>query len=134
MALASEGRVEAAAAHAGALVEFVDAPPAMLPVDDSTFDLVVVAAGLAARAPDARRAIAGEALRVARSGGRVVLIEGARRAGLFGALRTASPTLDDADARALLTRADTTAVRTLAHAEGVAFYEARKSGPGATAT
>jgi ubiquinone/menaquinone biosynthesis C-methylase UbiE len=128
------GRVEAAAAHAGALIEFVDAPLAMLPLDDASFDLAVVAAGLAARADDARRAIVGEAVRVVRPGGRVVLIEGARRAGLFGALRATSPALDEADARALLTRADTTAVRVLAHAEGVAFYEARKSVPRATAT
>jgi ubiquinone/menaquinone biosynthesis C-methylase UbiE len=120
------GLVEAAATKAGALVEIVDAPLAMLPLDSDSFDLVVVQARLAAQAPAARDQIVAEAVRVAGPGRRIVVIEGAKRAGLFGLMSTRTPTLDEATGRGLLERAGATAPRLLADAEGLAFFEGRK--------
>jgi ubiquinone/menaquinone biosynthesis C-methylase UbiE len=118
-------RVEAAAAKAGALVEFVDAPPAMLPLDSGTFDVVVVHDRLAGHAQE-RGAIVAEAARAVRSGGRVLIIEAARRPGLFAALSGGQPLLDDATALALLTDARLTAVRHLSTVDGIAYFEGRR--------
>jgi ubiquinone/menaquinone biosynthesis C-methylase UbiE len=120
------GLVEAAAARAGALVEIVDAPLTMLPLDTDSFDLVVVQAGLASQPAGSRDQIVGEAVRVAAPGRRIVMIEGARRQGLFGLLASKTPALDESTGRALLERAGTVAPRLLADAEGLAFFEGRK--------
>lgn len=120
------GLVEAAAAKAGALIEVVDAPLTMLPLDAGSFDLVVVQARLASRAPELRDQVVAEAVRVAGPGRRIVLIEGARRAGLFGLVSAKAPTLDEATGKALLERAGTVGPRHLADADGLAFFEGRK--------
>lgn len=120
------GLVEAAAARAGALIEVVDAPLTMLPLDSDSFDLVVVQARLAGKSQDVRDQIVAEAVRVAGPGRRIVVIEGARRAGLFGLVGGKAPTLDEATGRSLLERAGTSAPRLLADAEGLAFFEGRK--------
>jgi ubiquinone/menaquinone biosynthesis C-methylase UbiE len=122
--------VEAAAGRAGALVELVDAPLAMLPLDSDSFELVVVQARLADRSPDVRAQIVAEAVRVAEPGRRIVLIEGARRAGLFGLMTSKVATLDEATGRALLERAGTVAPRHLADADGLTFFEGRKKTSG----
>ena len=67
--------VDDAAAAAGALVEFVDAPPAMLPLDPDTFDVVVIAQRAdVTHANDP--AIVAEAFRVAKPAGRIIIVTG----------------------------------------------------------
>jgi hypothetical protein len=81
--------------------------------------------GLAAAAPADRPPVVAEALRVARPGGRVVIVAREKRAGLFGALG-GTPTLEPADAVALLTNIGARAVRHLGSQNGVAYCEGRK--------
>jgi len=117
--------VESAAAAAGALVEFVDAPAAMLPLDTDTFDVVVLARRSdVTDANDA--AIVAEALRVARPAGRVIIVTGEKRAGIFGALQQAPPAPKPEAVIAGLKAAGGVAVRRLAGVEGVSYFEARK--------
>jgi ubiquinone/menaquinone biosynthesis C-methylase UbiE len=117
--------VEEAAAAAGALVEFVDAPAAMLPLDTDTFDVVVVAQRTdITHAND--QAIFAEAFRVAKPAGRVIIVTGEKRAGIFGALQSATPTPKPEVVIAALKAAGGVAVRRLAGVEGVSYFEARK--------
>ncbi len=116
-----EKRTEAAAADTGALVEFLAAPSAMLPLDDELFDVIVI--------PDVGAATAevvAEAMRVAKPAGRIVGMSGQRRAGIFGALqKPAQAPVADA-MLALLRAAGGVAVRKLASVDGVSYFEARK--------
>lgn len=116
-------RVQAAADNAGALLEFVSAAPAATTFDDATFDVAVIRAGLAARVAGERTKIMLEAFRVTRDGGRVVVIEGAKRAALFGGRE---PRLDSDQIQALLTAAGGRAVRQLADADNILYVESRK--------
>ena len=123
---ASEEKVaEDAAAAAGALVEFVDAPAAMLPLDADTFDVVVVA-----QRPDVAlpidTAVLAEAFRVAKPGGRIIIVTGEKRAGIFGAFQTDTPAANPDQVIAVLQSAGGVAVRRLAGVEGVSYFEARK--------
>ena len=121
-------QVKAAAARAGALVDDEDAPPTMLPLDADTFDVVVIQQTLAA-APD-RTPIVAEAARVLRVGGRVIVIEGAPRAGVFGAIaRSAAPKADSKTLLATMTAAGLKAVRVLSESEGVMYLEGTKGKP-----
>ena len=122
---AAEARVNEAAGRAGALVEFLRAPLAMLPLDADTFDVVVLP-GLAAQAPADRAPVVAEACRVARPGGRLVIVVQERRPGVFGAWSAGTPTFDSATAIGLLTSAGARAARHLASQSGVAYYEGRK--------
>ena len=83
---ASAARARKGAADAGVLVDVQVAPPTKLPLEDGSFDLVVVddtdgRPGIA-RVRTIRRAAVGELLRVLRPGGRVFLIGAAPRSGL----------------------------------------------------
>jgi ubiquinone/menaquinone biosynthesis C-methylase UbiE len=121
---------ERAAARAGALVEFIDASLTAVPGEASQFDVAVIIAALAARADDERLAICREAYRLIRPGGRVVIIEGRSRGGLFRG--GAGPTLPEDEARSLLERCGALAARRLADAEQVTYDEARKPAPAAS--
>ena len=121
----AEARVEAAGGRAGALVEFQRAPLAMLPFDADSFDVVVMP-GLAARASGDRAAVVAEGFRVARPGGRVVIVAREKRPGLFGVVSTGALVLDAGIATSLLSEAGARAVRRLASQNGVAYYEGRK--------
>ena len=116
-------RVQAAADDAGALVEFVSATPDATTCDDAAFDIAVVRVGLAARAADVRARIAAEAMRITREGGRIVVVEGAKRAALFGGR---ADRLDSDQIQTLLTVAGWRAVRQLADVDGVVYVEARR--------
>jgi len=116
-------RVQAAADNAGALLEFVSAAPAATTLDAAAFDVAVIRAGLASHGADERTKIMIEAFRIARDGGRVVVIEGAKRAPLFGARE---PRLDSDQIQTLLTAAGGRAVRELADAENILYVESRK--------
>jgi ubiquinone/menaquinone biosynthesis C-methylase UbiE len=117
--------VKAAAARAGALVDFEDAPATMLPLDAGTFDVVVIQQALAAAAD--RSQVIAEAARVLRVGGRVVIIEGATRAGILGVLaRSAAPKADAKSLLETMTAAGLKAVRVLSESDGVLYLEGTK--------
>ena len=130
---ADEGRVKNAAAaieRDGVLIEATRAPWGMLPFDDSSFDVVVVRDVLMELASQARALAAGEALRVLRPGGRVVVIEAAPRGGLVGAFLNRQRSDPDyaasGGAVTALTLAGFAAVRQLAEYEGQVFVEGIK--------
>ena len=121
----ARARVEAAAAKAGALVEFEWAPVTMLPLDAGAFDVAVINRQLAALDGQNRVACCQEALRIIKPNGRVVVIEGVKRPGLFGLFPTKLPGLPPEDVKDALTRAGAKAVRLLADVDGVVFFEAK---------
>ena len=132
---ADEARVKSGAAvieHEGALVDATRAPWGMLPFDERSFDLVVVRDVLMDLPSQARALAAGEALRVLRPGGRVMVIEAAPRGGLLGALLNRQQSDPDyigsGGAVAELNRAGFAAVRQLAQHEGQVFIEGIKKG------
>ena len=120
--------VEKAASQAGVLIEVDVAPPAKLPMDDATFDLVIIddGAGLFTEMPpDQRAATVREAARVLRSGGRIMVIGATARARL-GALLSRAPATISADPTAALQADGFKTVRVLAERDGLIFYEGLK--------
>jgi ubiquinone/menaquinone biosynthesis C-methylase UbiE len=120
----ARARVEAAAARAGALVEFAEAPPTALPVAAASADVLVMAFGLGSLGSDARHAAVEEAMRVLRPGGRTIVIEGIRSA---RAAIPAEQAVEAAEVLARLNGAGGKAVRLLATVNGRTYFEARKS-------
>jgi ubiquinone/menaquinone biosynthesis C-methylase UbiE len=123
----ARARVDAAARKAGALVEFEEAPPMRLTAAADSIDIVVLMMGFGRRPSAERPGPIGEALRVLRPGGRVVIVEGAKTGGMLRALQEKPPRLDASEMLALLDVAGFRARRQLADVDGVAFYEARKT-------
>ncbi len=121
----ARARVDTAAAKAGALVEFQWAPVTMLPLDAGTFDAAVINRQLASLDGRNRIACCEEALRIIKPTGRVLVIEGVRRPGLFGLIPVRIPGLAPDDVKEALTRAGAKAVRLLADVDGVVFFEAK---------
>lgn len=122
---AARTAVEAAAARAGALVDFEQGPLHGPALEDGRFDIVVLAAALTPRADDERDAIVYAAARLLRPGGRLVVVDGRKAGGMLRFGKT-HPRLDPPAALAMLERAGFRATRQLADTEGLAFYEARK--------
>lgn len=122
-------RVESAAAKAGSLVEFEWAPVTMLPLDADLFDVAVISRQLVGLDGRNRIACCEEALRVVKPRGRVIVIEGMRRPGLFGLLPSRIPGLPADESQAALSAAGAMAVRVLADADGVLYLEGRKPVP-----
>ncbi|MFI5178100.1 MAG: methyltransferase domain-containing protein [Vicinamibacterales bacterium] len=117
-------RIASAAAKAGALVEFDDAPPTRLPFDAGAFDVAVINRRLSSLAEAERTPCAAEALRILRPGGRLVAIDAVPRTGLFGLLTQARATLTADLLRDILTRAGCRATRVLGEADGIIYMEA----------
>jgi ubiquinone/menaquinone biosynthesis C-methylase UbiE len=118
-------RTETAAGEAGALVEFAAAGPTSLPVPDASQDVVVLMNSAEAVAQADPTLVLAHALRVLRSGGRVIVVDGVRPSGFFRSGRTM--TRGPADAiLGRLEQAGTKARRQLADVDGVSYYEARK--------
>lgn len=116
-------RVEAAVRRVGALVEFAEAPPTKLPFDPGTFDAVVFNQRLSViPAPD-RLAAATEAIRVARPGGRIVVIEAGPAEGFFARFSKPRTIMAVADIQAVLIAAGCRATRLLAEAGGAVYVE-----------
>jgi len=123
----AQARVDAAAARAGALVEFTAMPAATLALDDGAFDIVVIPHELSARAPQ-RHQIVSEAARLLRPGGRVMVVERTERSGFRDLLsRESRPIITADDIRALLTEGGLRATRLLGEVDGIAFVEAIKA-------
>jgi ubiquinone/menaquinone biosynthesis C-methylase UbiE len=126
---ASTVRAQKAAANLGVLVEVELNSSPRLPVDDATFDLVIVddAGGVfSARQPEERNATIREAARVVRPGGRVMIIGATPPQGL-GALLSRAPAAPSiamsGEAASALQAAGFRGARTLAEREGLIFVE-----------
>ena len=114
----------------GVLVETSRATLNALAFEDSSFDLVVLrdVLGRGEHSPDA---VASEAGRVLRPGGRCLVIDTTARSGLAGILGGQPATADRAvDPVAVLTSQDFVAARVLAEREGLRFAEAVKKNAG----
>src|SRR5215471_14558964 len=99
----------------GALVEVAQAAWDALPYDEASFDVAVARDVLSALSPDQKTRCASAVLRVLRGGGRLVVIEGGKRARVDANALT--PALKDAGFAA---------VRVLAEAEHMIFVEGIK--------
>jgi ubiquinone/menaquinone biosynthesis C-methylase UbiE len=124
-----EARVKQAALaieREGALVDVIRAPFGMLPYDEGSFDVALIRDLLLTMTTDVRSRCVSETLRVLRPGGRVVVIEPARRGG-FGALinRQAIDPNYDGPVKALKDEGFA-AVRELAQHHGVLYVEGIK--------
>jgi ubiquinone/menaquinone biosynthesis C-methylase UbiE len=119
-------RIEAAAARAGALVEIETAPLTKLPAIDAAFDIAVI--NELGDSGVNRDQIVREATRVVRTGGRVVVIEGKKSAGLrklWGRGGDRSTVAGD-EIIAWLGAAGLRATRLLGQAEGISYFEGMK--------
>lgn len=118
--------VAAAAADAGALVDYEAAPLTMLPFDSGRWDAAVIVDELAAFENEAAQVLS-EAVRVLRPGGRLILFDAAGRPGLFGLARRTATDRQPADAvKAALNAAGLRGARLLADVDGVRYFEAVK--------
>jgi ubiquinone/menaquinone biosynthesis C-methylase UbiE len=117
-------RLDAAAAKAGALVESMNGSLTALSLDSGTFDIAVLHRAMSATDPSGMVA---EATRVLRDGGRMLVIEGDPRPGMFGRLRRpSSPTLSGDAVRELLAQAGLRAARVLGESDGFVYVEGVK--------
>lgn len=120
-------RIEAGAAAAGALVDFVDVAAgdrSPVPHGLTEIDVVVFTADLAALELDARMEAVRDSLKALRPGGRLILIDGPSKKPLFGG---GSPAMPADVVVPLLTSVGAQAARALGVADGVTYYEARKT-------
>ena len=116
--------IELAAANAGALVEIETAPATTLPVGDGTVDIAVIT-GLG-EAGDKRDLLVREAMRALRPGGRVIVIEGKKPAGLRKLWGAGPPAAGGDEIVATLAAAGLRGTRRLGDAEGVGYFEGTK--------
>ncbi|MEZ5316443.1 MAG: methyltransferase domain-containing protein [Vicinamibacterales bacterium] len=131
-------RAEVVATAAGALIEPAPGRPDALPVDAGMADVVVLHQVVGAPGVDTA-AVAAEALRALRPGGRAVAIGGTPPAGLVASLTRSGRgapgvTFDPDRLREAFTIAGFRAARLLAEAEGVTYVEgvrARDASPDA---
>jgi ubiquinone/menaquinone biosynthesis C-methylase UbiE len=124
----SAERARKAAAQAGVLLEIETAPPAQLPLEDGTFDLVIIddTGGLLSQAaPDDRTAATKEALRILRPGGRAMVVGTAARGGLTAVFQGGQQR-ESADPEPWLRSDGFKAVRRLAEREHLIFVEGLK--------
>jgi SAM-dependent methyltransferase len=119
-------RLDGAAAKAGALVESINGPLTTLPLESGTFDVAVLHHTMTAADPSAMIA---EAARVLRDGGRMLVIEGEGRPGMFGRFRRPSgpgPSLGGDAVRDLLEGSGLRAARVLGESDGFVYVEGVK--------
>ena len=114
---------EVVALREGALIETMTSDPRSIALDGGSFDLVVLRDAASLVEPGALGAIASEARRLTRPGGRCLLIDGTPRTGL-AAIFGGGTKPDAAAATSALNAAGFAAVRTLADRDGQIFVEA----------
>jgi ubiquinone/menaquinone biosynthesis C-methylase UbiE len=120
---------QAVAAREGALIESAAAPWDALPLESSAFDVAVVRQVFPALAQPQRVACAAELRRVLRGGGRCLVIDTGRAAGLAGIVGRSDVNREYAaqgGGAAVLEAAGFRAARVLAERDGLAFSEAAK--------
>jgi ubiquinone/menaquinone biosynthesis C-methylase UbiE len=121
-------KTAAAAADAGALVDFSVAPIAAIPESDASFDIVVFNHTLGPLPEWERGRACAEALRVLRPAGRLMAIERMPRPGLFGLVsHVTGPAASGADVVDVAQRTGFKAARILGESEGLVFVEATKA-------
>lgn len=122
-------RSASAIERAGALVETIHAPWGAVPLDADSFDVAIARNALLAMSPDTRARCLADVFRLLRSGGRLVVIEPAARAGL-GAMFSRSHAdpgyYEQGGAPHALTSAGFAAVRVIAERDGVVYAEGAK--------
>ncbi len=124
---ASAARARKGAADAGVLVDVELAPPSRLPIEDASINLLVIddTGGMfAAMSGDERAAAVGEAMRVLRPGGRVMVIGPGARSGLAALLPASGG--QAFDSTPVLQGGGFRSVRVLADREGLVFVEGIK--------
>jgi ubiquinone/menaquinone biosynthesis C-methylase UbiE len=129
---AVRARTAAAVEREGVLVETFTAPPNALPFEGDAFDAIVIRNVLPSVSAEARPRVLQEVQRVARPGGRCIVIDDGRRGGLAGLMGGGGTAANygEGGAAALLTAAGFRGVRTLAEREGLVFVEGVKPGLG----
>jgi ubiquinone/menaquinone biosynthesis C-methylase UbiE len=111
----------------GALIETITTPLSKLPLDDATFDIVLLRDVLSEAGADAPLHVAQEAWRILRPGGRCLAVESTVRGGLTRFLGAQHPKpADPARVMDALNAAQFRGVRTLADREGLLFVEGTK--------
>ena len=126
---AALARAQKAAASLGVLVEVELRTDARLPVDDASFDLVIVddaAGSFSAAQPEERAATLRETARVVRPGGRAMIIGATPPQGLSALIARgpAPPSIAmSGEATSALEAAGFRGARTLAEREGLVFVE-----------
>jgi SAM-dependent methyltransferase len=117
--------VESAAAEAGVLVELTDAGQATEREATGAYDLAVITADWIELRSDQRRKLVDEAFRVARPGGRIVLVLSAGKPAWPVRARPVPRELAD-EARSMLTGTGCRAVRVLGVVPGTTYVEGVK--------
>jgi SAM-dependent methyltransferase len=117
--------VESAAAEAGVLVELTDAGQATEREATGAYDLAVITADWIELRSDQRRKLVDEAFRVARPGGRIVLVLSAGKPAWPVRARPVPRERAD-EARSMLTGAGCRAVRVLGEVPGTTYVEGVK--------
>lgn len=128
---AERTRSASAVEQEGALVESFDAPMTALPFEEGSFDVVMIRNVLPGLDAAVRPRCVAEASRVARAGGRCIVIDDAPRGGIRALVagQRGDPQYAVAGgAAALLTAAGFRGVRTLAEREALVFVEGVKPG------
>jgi ubiquinone/menaquinone biosynthesis C-methylase UbiE len=110
----------------GALIEASVAPLDGVPFDSESFDLVVLRELANGRPVHEQAAIAREAHRVLRPGGRSMIIDSMPRAGMFASKSTAEASPEAVALAELLKAQGFVAVRVLAERDGLRFVEGVK--------
>jgi len=110
----------------GALVEPIRAPFGMWPLDAESFDVAVIPHLMPGLDAEVRARCIGEVFRVLRPGGRVIVVEPARRAGIGALLQRHTGDPAYKGPTEMLQSGGFTAVRILAEADGVVYAEGIK--------
>ncbi len=122
---ASRRAVEAAAARLGTLVEVADAQPTSVPEPSDVFDVAAITTTWLELPLEARAGTIGEAFRLVRPGGRIIVVLSGGRRRWPGGPR-AVPRELVGEALSLLTAAGSRAVRLLGEVPGTTYLEAVK--------
>lgn len=119
---------ETAAGEAGALIDLLDVADgdaSIVPPGATAIDVAILVVDLATMPLDARLTATRDSLAVLRPGGRLIVIDGTRRAGLFGG--RATPPMPADAVVPLLTSVGAAAARALGVEGAVTYYEARRA-------
>ena len=117
--------VEAAAASAGALIEFRPREESAIAPGPEPFDVAVATYPLAGLSDTEQARLIGDAFAAIRPGGRVIVVDGGSSPGLIW--RVPARAIDAPKVLKLLTAGGGLAVRALGSVDNITYYEARKN-------
>lgn len=122
------GTFEAAAGEAGALLDVLELSPddsSVVPPGATAIDVAILAVDFSTMTLEARMTATRDCLGALRPGGRLIVIDGTRRAGLFSA--RATPSMPAEAVVPMLTSVGAAAARALGVESAVTYYEARRA-------